>query len=122
MALLTVGEPALGAAPHQGGLAAGIDLGTTNSLVATVRRGQAETLPDHEGHHLLPSVVHYQQQGHTVGYAARDNAPQDPANTHRSVTRMMGLSMAYIPTRHPHLPSRSMSHVSGLPHPNTPAG
>ncbi|MEA7604807.1 Hsp70 family protein, partial [Salmonella enterica subsp. enterica serovar Agona] len=48
---------------------------------ANIRSGQVETLPDHEGRHLLPSVVHYQQQGHTVGYAARDNAAQDTANT-----------------------------------------
>lgn len=63
MALLQISEPGLSAAPHQRRLAAGIDLGTTNSLVATVRSGQAETLADHEGRHLLPSVVHYQQQG-----------------------------------------------------------
>nr|VUD27693.1 chaperone protein HscA [Salmonella sp. NCTC 7297] len=87
MALLQISEPGLSAAPHQRRLAAGIDLGTTNSLVATVRSGQAETLPDHEGRHLLPSVVHYQQQGHTVGYAARDNAAQDTANTISSVKR-----------------------------------
>ena len=66
MALLQISEPGLSAAPHQRRLAAGIDLGTTNSLVATVRSGQAETLADHEGRHLLPSVVHYQQQGHWV--------------------------------------------------------
>ena len=66
MALLQISEPGLSAAPHQRRLAAGIDLGTTNSLVATVRSGQAETLADHEGRHLLPSVVHYQQQGHSV--------------------------------------------------------
>ena len=58
MALLQISEPGLSAAPHQRRLAAGIDLGTTNSLVATVRSGQAETLADHEGRHLLPSVVH----------------------------------------------------------------
>ncbi|MGR0260361.1 Hsp70 family protein, partial [Klebsiella pneumoniae] len=56
MALLQISEPGLSAAPHQRRLAAGIDLGTTNSLVATVRSGQAETLADHEGRHLLPSV------------------------------------------------------------------
>jgi molecular chaperone HscA len=64
MALLQISEPGLSAAPHQRRLAVGIDLGTTNSLVATVRSGQAETLADHEGRHLLPSVVHYQQQGY----------------------------------------------------------
>ena len=65
MALLQISEPGLSAAPHQRRLAVGIDLGTTNSLVATVRSGQAETLADHEGRHLLPSVVHYHAAGLT---------------------------------------------------------
>ena len=71
MALLQISEPGLSAAPHQRRLAVGIDLGTTNSLVATVRSGQAETLADDQGRHLLPSVVHYQAQGQVVGYDAR---------------------------------------------------
>jgi len=57
MALLQISEPGQSSAPHQHHLAAGIDLGTTNSLVASVRSGSAETLPDHEGEHVLPSVV-----------------------------------------------------------------
>lgn len=122
MALLQISEPGLSAAPHQRRLAAGIDLGTTNSLVATVRSGQAETLPDHEGRHLLPSVVHYQQQGHTVGYAARDNAAQDTANTISSVKRMMGRSLADIQARYPHLPYRFKASVNGLPMIDTSAG
>ncbi|EAS8826560.1 Fe-S protein assembly chaperone HscA [Salmonella enterica] len=122
MALLQISEPGLSAAPHQRRLAAGIDLGTTNSLVATVRSGQAETLPDHEGRHLLPSVVHYQQQGHTVGYAARDNAAQDTVNTISSVKRMMGRSLADIQTRYPHLPYRFQASENGLPMIETVAG
>ncbi|EGC6328415.1 Fe-S protein assembly chaperone HscA [Salmonella enterica] len=122
MALLQISEPGLSAAPHQRRLAAGIDLGTTNSLVATVRSGQAETLPDHEGRHLLPSVVHYQQQGHTVGYAARDNAAQDTANTISSVKRMMGRSLADIQSRYPHLPYRFQASENGLPMIETAAG
>lgn len=122
MALLQISEPGLSAAPHQRRLAAGIDLGTTNSLVATVRSGQVETLPDHEGRHLLPSVVHYQQQGHTVGYAARDNAAQDTANTISSVKRMMGRSLADIQARYPHLPYRFKASVNGLPMIDTAAG
>ncbi|MKY90350.1 Fe-S protein assembly chaperone HscA [Salmonella enterica] len=122
MALLQISEPGLSAAPHQRRLAAGIDLGTTNSLIATVRSGQAETLPDHEGHHLLPSVVHYQQQGHTVGYAARDNAAQDTANTISSVKRMMGRSLADIQSRYPHLPYRFQASENGLPMIETAAG
>lgn len=122
MALLQISEPGLSAAPHQRRLAAGIDLGTTNSLVATVRSGQAETLPDHEGRHLLPSVVHYQQQGHTVGYAARDNAAQDTANTISSVKRMMGRSLADIQSRYPHLPYRFQASENGLTMIETAAG
>lgn len=122
MALLQISEPGLSAAPHQRRLAAGIDLGTTNSLVATVRSGQAETLPDHQGRHLLPSVVHYQTQGHVVGYDARDRAAQDPANTVSSVKRMMGRSLADIAARYPHLPYQLQASENGLPMIATPAG
>lgn len=122
MALLQISEPGLSAAPHQRRLAVGIDLGTTNSLVATVRSGQAETLADRDGRHLLPSVVHYQQQGHTVGYDARANAALDTANTISSVKRMMGRSLADIQTRYPHLPYRFQESVNGLPMIETAAG
>nr|VXZ81713.1 Hsc66 [Klebsiella pneumoniae] len=63
--------------------------------MATVRSGQAETLPDHQGRYLLPSVVNYHASGLTVGYDARLNAAQDPANTISSVKRMMGRSRRY---------------------------
>ncbi|MEZ2575778.1 Fe-S protein assembly chaperone HscA [Buttiauxella ferragutiae] len=122
MALLQISEPGLSAAPHQRKLAAGIDLGTTNSLVATVRSGQAETLPDHEGRHLLPSVVHYQQQGLNVGWDARAQAATDPANTISSVKRLMGRSLADIQARYPHLPYSLQASENGLPMINTPAG
>ncbi|WP_237930113.1 Fe-S protein assembly chaperone HscA [Buttiauxella sp. S19-1] len=122
MALLQISEPGLSAAPHQRKLAAGIDLGTTNSLVATVRSGQAETLPDHEGRHLLPSVVHYQQQGLNVGWDARAQAATDPANTISSVKRLMGRSLADIQARYPHLPYSLQASENGLPIINTPAG
>ena len=112
----------LSAAPHQRRLAVGIDLGTTNSLVATVRSGQAETLADEQGRHLLPSVVHYQQQGHAVGYDARANAARDPANTISSVKRMMGRSLADIQTRYPHLPYQLQASENGLPMIATAAG
>ena len=115
MALLQISEPGLSAAPHQRRLAVGIDLGTTNSLVATVRSGQAETLADEQGRHLLPSVVHYQQQGHAVGFDARTNAARDPANTISSVKRMMGRSLADIQTRYPHLPYQLQASENGLP-------
>ncbi|HDU4715020.1 TPA: Fe-S protein assembly chaperone HscA [Klebsiella aerogenes] len=122
MALLQISEPGLSAAPHQRRLAAGIDLGTTNSLVATVRSGQAETLPDHQGRYLLPSVVNYHASGLTVGYEARLNAAQDPVNTISSVKRMMGRSLADIQTRYPHLPYQLQASENGLPMIQTAGG
>ena len=122
MALLQISEPGLSAAPHQRRLAAGIDLGTTNSLVATVRSGQAETLPDHQGRYLLPSVVNYQTSGLTVGYDARQNAAQDPVNTISSVKRMMGRSLADIEARYPHLPYHLQASENGLPMIQTTGG
>lgn len=122
MALLQISEPGLSAAPHQRRLAAGIDLGTTNSLVATVRSGQAETLPDAEGRHLLPSVVHYGEQAVQVGAAARAQAAQDPANTISSVKRMMGRSLADVQQRYPNLPYQFQASDNGLPMIATSAG
>jgi len=122
MALLQISEPCLSAAPHQRRLAAGIDLGTTNSLVATVRSGQAETLADSQGRHLLPSVVHYQAQGHDVGYDARTNAALDPVNTISSVKRLMGRSLADVQARYPHLPYQLQASENGLPMLATNAG
>ncbi|MHC5178397.1 Fe-S protein assembly chaperone HscA [Serratia rhizosphaerae] len=122
MALLQISEPGLSAAPHQRRLAAGIDLGTTNSLVATVRSGQAETLPDAEGRHLLPSVVHYGEQAVQVGVAARAQAAQDPANTISSVKRMMGRSLADVQQRYPNLPYQFQASDNGLPMIATSAG
>jgi len=90
--------------------------------VATVRSGQAETLADELGRHLLPSVVHYQHQGHAVGYDARANAARDPANTISSVKRMMGRSLADIQTRYPHLPYQLQASENGLPMIATEAG
>ncbi|MBU1553838.1 MAG: Fe-S protein assembly chaperone HscA, partial [Gammaproteobacteria bacterium] len=78
------------AAPHQHKLAAGIDLGTTNSLVATVRSGEANTLKNTEGRDMLPSVVRYSAEGVTVGDAAMQAADNDAENTIVSVKRLMG--------------------------------
>ncbi|GEC68251.1 Fe-S protein assembly chaperone HscA [Raoultella terrigena] len=122
MALLQISEPGLSAAPHQRRLAAGIDLGTTNSLVATVRSGQAETLPDRQGRYLLPSVVNYQPSGLSVGYDARQNAALDPVNTISSVKRMMGRSLVDIQTRYPHLPYQLQASENGLPMIQTAGG
>jgi molecular chaperone HscA len=122
MALLQISEPGLSAAPHQRRLAAGIDLGTTNSLVATVRSGQAETLADAEGRDLLPSVVHYQADTLRVGWDARQQAAQDPANTISSIKRMMGRSLADVLARYPNLPYQFQSSDNGLPMILTAAG
>ncbi|SMB44128.1 DnaK-like molecular chaperone specific for IscU [Serratia proteamaculans] len=122
MALLQISEPGLSAAPHQRRLAAGIDLGTTNSLVATVRSGQAETLADAEGRDLLPSVVHYQADTLRVGWDARQQAAQDPANTISSIKRMMGRSLADVQQRYPNLPYQFQASDNGLPMIVTAAG
>ncbi|MEQ9721711.1 Fe-S protein assembly chaperone HscA [Yersinia alsatica] len=115
MALLQISEPGLTAAPHQRRLAAGIDLGTTNSLVATVRSGKAQTLVDEQQRDLLPSVVHYQQDGIDVGWNARHLAALDPVNTISSVKRMMGRSLADIKQRYPNLPYQFQPSENGLP-------
>ncbi|MCA1937945.1 MAG: Hsp70 family protein, partial [Dechloromonas sp.] len=91
MALFQIAEPGESAAPHEHKLAVGIDLGTTNSLVATVRSGIAVCLNDEQGRPLLPSVVHYNADGSTVvGYDARKDQAVDPKNTIVSVKRFMG--------------------------------
>lgn len=90
MALLQITEPGQAQDPHQRKRAAGIDLGTTNSLIAGVRGGVTQTLADHDGSHLLPSVVRYTDAGAVVGLDAMNAAQEDPLNTIISVKRMMG--------------------------------
>jgi molecular chaperone HscA len=91
MALLQISEPGQSPAPHQHRLAVGIDLGTTNSLVATVRSGMSVVLHDEQGRALLPSVVHYLADGRAeVGYAAQSQQSRDPHNTIVSAKRFMG--------------------------------
>src|SRR4051812_9784641 len=91
MALLQISEPGQSSAPHEHRLAVGIDLGTTNSLVATVRSGGATVLPDAQGRPLLPSVVRYRADGRVeVGHAAQAHQAVDPTNTIVSVKRFMG--------------------------------
>ncbi|KMN29807.1 MULTISPECIES: Fe-S protein assembly chaperone HscA [Chromobacterium] len=98
MALLQIAEPGLSAAPHQHRLAVGIDLGTTNSLVASVRSGSASVLKDEHGRSLLPSVVRYADEGHvSVGYEAQKEQNKDPHNTIVSVKRFMGRGLADLP-------------------------
>lgn len=96
----------MSAAPHQHRLAVGIDLGTTNSLVATVRSGMSTVLQDNHGHSLLPSVVRYDPQGNViVGHEAQAQQSSDPANTISSVKRFMGRSLQDITDR-AHIPYR----------------
>lgn len=93
MALLQISEPGLSAAPHEHRLAVGIDLGTTNSLVATVRSAETQVLADDQGRGILPSVVRYKADGTVqVGYEARKYLSEDPCNTIASVKRFMGRS------------------------------
>jgi len=92
MALLQIAEPGESPEPHALKRAVGIDLGTTNSLVATVRNGKAETLPDSEGNMLLPSVVRYTGTEKVIGGMAKVAAAKDPLNTLVSIKRLMGKS------------------------------
>ncbi|SMY38513.1 Fe-S protein assembly chaperone HscA [Photobacterium andalusiense] len=115
MAFLQISEPGQSAAPHQQKLAVGIDLGTTNSLVATVRSGVAETLKDAEGRSILPSVVHYTEKHVLTGDAARAYAQRDPVNTILSVKRLMGRSLVDIEQRYPQLPYQFTASENGLP-------
>ncbi len=97
MALLQISEPGQSTAPHQHKLAVGIDLGTTNSLVATVRSGLSSVLVDDDGHALLPSVVRYLPDGSIdVGYSAQAAQSQDPTNTIISAKRFMGRGLKDI--------------------------
>lgn len=100
--LLQIAEPGQSTAPHQHRIAVGIDLGTTHSLVATVRSGQSTVLADTEGRVLLPSVVHYGTNETLVGYPAQAQIGNDPANTIVSVKRFMGRSQADIKFQHPY--------------------
>jgi len=97
MALLQISEPDASPAPHERRLAVGIDLGTTNSLAATVRNGIPVVLPDESGHPLLPSIVRYGENGVDVGHAAQAMQANDPQNTIVSVKRLMGRGLADLP-------------------------
>lgn len=105
MALLQISEPGKSTNPHERRLAVGIDLGTTNSLIATVRSGEAIVLPDEEGRYLLPSVVRYRAEGSPqIGYPALDASINDPMNTIASSKRMIGRKTADIKSLRDQLP------------------
>ncbi len=123
MTLLQISEPGRSPEPHQRRLAAGIDLGTTNSLVATVRSGGPVTLPDSAGHHLLPSVVHYRKGAPPlVGEKARRHLATDPQNTISSIKRMMGKGSADIAGSGQRLPYRLVEGDSAVPRLHTAGG
>ncbi|MDN3653880.1 Fe-S protein assembly chaperone HscA [Thalassotalea ponticola] len=104
MALLQIAEPGQSSVPHQHKLAAGIDLGTTNSLVASVMSGLPKTLVDANGKDILPSVVSYQAKQVLVGDSANALAIEDPQNTIVSAKRLIGRSLADIQQKYPSLP------------------
>ncbi len=108
--------------PHQRKLAVGIDLGTTNSLVAAVRSGVAETLPDLQGEVILPSAVRYAADGVEVGANAKAAAAQDPFNTILSVKRLMGRGIADVKQLGEQLPYRFVAGESEMPFIDTAAG
>jgi molecular chaperone HscA len=114
MALLQISEPGQSPNPHQRRIAVGIDLGTTHSLVAAVRNGVAECLPDDQGRVLLPSVVRYQSEGkRSIGFDALEAVARDPQNTVASVKRFMGRSLKDV-TDAQKLPYRFVDHKGML--------
>lgn len=115
MALLQIAEPGQTPKPHQRRLAVGIDLGTTNSLVATVRSGLTEPLPDEQGRLLLPSAVRYHSDRVEVGYAAKQAASLDPLNTIVSVKRLMGRGVSDVQQLGEQLPYRFQVGESQMP-------
>ncbi|MBD1580703.1 Fe-S protein assembly chaperone HscA [Pseudoalteromonas sp. S16_S37] len=114
MALLQIAEPGQSAAPHEHKLAVGIDLGTTNSLVATVQSGEAKTLADFDGSVMLPSVVRYQSDDVVVGSAAQQASAEDPTNTLISVKRFLGKTQPEIEQSYGQLPYEFVQTDSGL--------
>ncbi len=123
MALLQISEPGQSTAPHQHRLAVGIDLGTTNSLVASVRSGIANTLPDARGRHVLPSVVRYlPDQAPMVGDQALESALTDPLNTIASVKRLMGRGLQDVKRLGNRLPYEFAPCDGGMPRFRTTAG
>src|SRR5690554_632844 len=115
MALLQIAEPGQSPQPHQQRLAVGIDLGTTNSLVATVRSGIAEALPDVDGRVALSSAVRYHADRIEVGHLAREAAASDPYNCILSVKRLMGRGLADVQQLGEQLPYRFQAGKSHMP-------
>lgn len=116
MALLQISEPGLSTKPHEHKYAAGIDLGTTNSLIAVVRSGKAETLASSEGQHLLPSIVHYDESGViSVGRTAKLYQCSDPERTISSAKRLMGRGLADVEEIKTFTANRLTASGTGMP-------
>ena len=123
MALLQIAEPGQSAKPHQRKLAVGIDLGTTHSLVASVRSGQVETFPNSRGEHLLPSVVRYlADELPQVGIKAQSHLVDDAANTVMSVKRLMGRGIEDVKRLGENMPYLFEACDQGMPLINTVSG
>lgn len=122
MALLQISEPGQSTNPHEHRLAAGIDLGTTNSLIASVKSGLAETLPDEKGEDSLPSVVRYTASEIVVGTDAKSAAAEDPLNTISSVKRYMGRGLSDIKELGGRRPYEFIDADSAVPRIHTVAG
>ena len=123
MALLQISEPGMSTAPHEHRLAVGIDLGTTNSLVASVRSGEASTLADESGQHLLPSVVRYLEDGQVeVGAKAQIALGTDLQNTIASAKRFLGRAVSEIKTLSGQLPYQFVETEGNVPQIQTCAG
>lgn len=122
MALLQISEPGKSTNPHEHRLAAGIDLGTTNSLIASVKSGLAETLLDESGESSLPSVVRYTENEIIVGAKAKAAAAEDPLNTISSVKRYMGRGLADVKEQGGRRPYQFIDTDSAVPRINTVAG
>ena len=123
MVLLQISEPGQSPQPHQRKHAVGIDLGTTNSLVSAVRSGMPETLADSQNRHLLPSVVHYSEQGASaLGYEAMDFNISDPLNTISSVKRLLGRGVDDLVMLGDQLPYDFVEIDGGMPKINTVSG
>ena len=117
MALLQITEPGQAVDPHQRKRAAGLDLGTTNSLIASVREGVAETLPDEQGRHMLPSVVRYASGGIIVGDEALTEAVNDSMNMLRSslegTLELRGTAFPFFSNLRMNLPNATYEGLNG---------
>lgn len=122
MALLQISEPGLSTNPHEHRLAAGIDLGTTNSLIASVKSGKADMLVDEHGSNTLPSVVRYTENEIVVGADAKSMAAEDPLNTISSVKRYMGRGLSDIKEQGGRRPYEFVDAGSAVPRIHTVTG